>query len=130
MEKFTNYIINESLVELIEPKLEENNLIDINKKIIKMLEDTINSADVNIAKKFINNYLQDDEANYIIGFVNDSDVYDFYIKYIDVLDQILISNEHFTKTPNDLNVQSIYKYVIISTKIAVKQLLKDLVKYF
>lgn len=129
MRKFTNYIINESLVEEIEPKLEENTFLDINKKLINMLEESTSSSDSKIAKQFVEKYLQDDEANFIIGFVNDSDIYDFYIKYIDVIDQILITKEHFLKAPADLNIQSVYKYVIISTKIAVKQLLKDLIKY-
>jgi hypothetical protein len=129
MRKFTNYIITESLVEEVEPKLEENAFLDINKKLIEMIEESTSSSDSKLAKQHIEKYLQDEDANFIIGFVNDSDVYDFYIKYIDVIDQILITKEHFIKTPSDLNVQSVYKYVIISTKIAVKQLLKDLIKY-
>ena len=126
MKKFTNYIINESLSESVEPKLDDDVYLDINKKLLDMLEESINSNDAKLAKTFISKYLEDSEANYIVGLVNDSDIYDFYIKFIDVIDQILLEKEFFTKPPSDMNISSVYKYIIKATRTAVNTLLKKL----
>lgn len=126
MKKFTQ--INETLLTSLENKIESDVFLDIKKAIIEMLEKTTNSDDVKVAKTFVNSYLENDESNYLIGFVNDADIYDFYIKYIDVIDQILLEDVFFEKSPSDLGVQSVYRYIIVSTKTAVVKLLNELKK--
>ncbi len=126
MKKFTQ--INETLLTSLENKLDSDVFLDIKKAVIEMLEKTTNSDDIKVAKTFVNSYLENDETNYLIGFVNDADIYDFYIKYIDVIDQLLLKEEHFEKKPSELGVQSVYRYIIVSTKLAVVKLLTELEK--
>ena len=56
----------------------------------------------------------------INGLINDSDIWDFYIKYKDNIDELLNKDGFYEKSPEELNIFSLYDYIIEGTKEAVK----------
>lgn len=103
---------------------------ELKEAILKMVEDSISSTDPKLTKEFLEAYIKDDEKTLMVGFVNDSDIYDFYIKYTDLIDQILMDLNYFDEAPIDNNLYGVYDYVVGSTKIAVKKFVESLVKEF
>ena len=112
MKKFTIY-----LKEAEQPKLNSALANDIKEMITK-------SSDGR--NDFISDYKQDPDSNQIEGLINNSDIYDFYLKYMDEIDEILAKNDYYKKSPEELNVYSIYEYVIIATKEAVNYVINGL----
>ena len=104
-------------------KIETKTLTD---NIIEIFSESIGSDDKTLIKKAISSYISDEESIAIKGLVNDSDVYDFFVKYTTDIDNTLRDINHYDKSPNSLNALGIYDYIIISTKIAIKE---ELVKY-
>ena len=94
--------------------------IDLERDLKSMIEKSIKTSDLKTLEDFISAYKADPDKYQINGLINDSDVWDFYIKYKTEIDQILNKDEFYTKSPDDLNVFSLYDYVIEGTKEAVK----------
>lgn len=124
MEKFTNKykdFIFESLQEQLKNKINEpysslkRGILDL---LDKTLRDNTNLVDV---QNLIHNYIEDPDKNIINGFVDDSEQFDFYLKYQGDIDAICSETDFFTK---DHNVFSLYKYVIEGTKHGVTEALK------
>lgn len=115
--------------------LEIENDIDLNYDTIssnvnKILEDSLNSSDNSVKKDFIKSYLKDKESNSIQGFINDSDIFDFYILNKDDIDLILNEVNFFDDSPNSNSIYSLYDYIIFSTKRAFDEVLKYILEEF
>lgn len=92
----------------------------------KMIKDTVkDSVDV---KDFANKYLNNPGQVEIEGLINDNQVYEFWQKYENEIDEILNKIGFFSESPDDVNALGTYKYIIASTKAAVKEVVKMLVK--
>lgn len=114
--KFTK--INENLQNSldIDPELE-----DLQLDLLEIVDSSINSDDDSLKKETMESYTEDDSTT-IIGLVNDSDVFDFYLKHRNQIDIVLSNVDHFEKSPSDLSVNtSIYDYIIKSTKISIQE---------
>lgn len=96
--------------------------------ILELVKKTINSEDVSLIKDFIKTYIKNPEETNIDGLINDSDIYEFYLKNQTVVDKLLVDDEWFNITPSDKNVFSVYDYIIVSTKNAIKILVNELNK--
>ena len=111
MKKFTLYLKEAEEVK-IDAKLKDE-LLDMAKK-------SLNTSDEKTVNDFIEAFKSDSDKNQIEGLINDADVYDFYLKFMDEIDDILAKANFFEKSPKDLNTFSLYNYIIIGTKNAVK----------
>lgn len=96
--------------------------------ILELVKKTINSEDISLIKDFIKTYIKNPEETNIDGLINDSDIYEFYLKNQTVVDKLLVDDEWFNITPSDKNVFSVYDYIIVSTKNAIKILVNELNK--
>ena len=74
---------------------------------------------------FIESFIKDDDVK-IEGLINDSDVYDFYLKYIDDIDVILNDMSFFDESPSNQNVFGLYNYLVLGTNESVKEIVKNL----
>lgn len=74
---------------------------------------------------FIESFIKDSDTK-IEGLINDSDVYDFYLKYIDDIDVILNDINFFDESPASNNVFGLYNYLVSGTNEAVKEIVKNL----
>ena len=72
-------------------------------------------------QNLINDYIENPDKVTINGFVDDNEVFEFYLKYQANIDEICNETEFFTE---DHNVFSLYKYVIEGTKHGVTEALK------
>ena len=64
----------------------------------------------------------------IFFFINDSDIYEFYLKYRNNVDEVLSDSDFFEEKPSDLESFSLYDYLIVGTKKAVKSFIEMLNK--
>jgi len=116
MRKFTIY-----LKEAEEAKIDSN----LKDELTEMIKKSLNTSDNKTIEDFISAYKKDSERNQIEGLINDADVYDFYLKYMDEIDNILSDNNYYDESPRELNVFSLYKYVVIGTKKAVDYIINS-----
>jgi len=115
---------NEALKDDLADKLTSN--IEFKQSIIDMLEKSINSSEMNVLQEFIDSYLKDPDKTNIEGLINDSDVWDFYSKWTNEIDEILDKVKWFDEIPSENNSYGVYDFVIKSTKRAVKEAIADI----
>jgi hypothetical protein len=115
--------------EYIKEDSNENLVVDdISNDLIQMIEKSLNSSDSDTKEEFISAYLRDQEKNQIEGLINDSDVYEFYLKFRNTIDEILSKENFFEEKPSDLESFSLYDYLITGTKKAIIKVLEMLNK--
>jgi hypothetical protein len=117
--KFDNF-----LNEKIEMDFEKSETVK--NEILSMIEKSVNSNDMKLISTFIDSYIDKDSETIIEGLVNDSDVYDFYIKYTNEVDEVLNDIDFFKKNPNELGIISVYNYLVYATNIAVMSIVKKI----
>lgn len=111
MKKFTIYL-KESEEVKIDTKLKD--------ELLEMVKKSLNTSDSKTVNNFIEAFKMDSKKNQIGGLINDADIYNFYLKFMDEIDDILLKANFFVKSPKELNTFSLYSYIVISTKNAVK----------
>jgi len=93
--------------------------------ILELIDGTINSSEMVNYQNFINKYIEDSDT-VIENFVEDNDIFNFYLKYKGDIDELLTDNDFFNKTARENDVFSLYDYVIVGTKIAVTECMEIL----
>jgi len=127
MEKFTEKykdFMFESLQDQLKDKLTEK-YVSLKRGILDLLDKSVkdNTKLVNV-QNFINSYLKEPEKSNMIGFVQDSEIFDFYLKYQNNIDELCNDKNYFDEVPKSNNIFSLYKYIIEGTKFAVIETLK------
>ena len=108
MLKFTSYI------------KESEEYKDFNANLKDMIKKSLKTSDEKTINDFLVAYKKDPESNQIEGLINDSDIYDMYLKFTDDIDEILNDNDYYSESPKDMNIFSLYDYIIAGTKKAVE----------
>lgn len=90
----------------------------------KMIRDTI--GENGDTKDFAKKYVDSPERVEIEGLINDDQVHDFWLKYENEIDELLNKVKFFDESPNELNAIGTYKYIIVSTKRAVLEVVRML----
>ena len=75
---------------------------------------------------FIDKFLKEPDSTRIEGLINDSDIYEFYLKWRNDIDEILNAINFYDEVPSKLNVFSPYDYIITSTIKALNYVVKNL----
>jgi hypothetical protein len=120
LKNFDEYL-NENLESDI---LETNKLTDdyksLKKGIIELLDNTVEDSDklLNV-QNYMDSYINS-EDEILEGFIETSDIYDFYLKYQNDIDELLTDEEFFDEYPTEYNIYSLYDYLIEGTKKSVK----------
>ena len=73
---------------------------------------------------FKESFIKDPEKFKIEGLINDSDIYDFYLKHRNSVDEILNDIKFYDEIPSEMNVFGLYDYIIIGTMKSVQELVK------
>jgi len=79
-------------------------------------------------KSFVESYIKNPKEVKIEGLINDSDVYDFYLKYRNQIDECLNDIKFYDLNPSDLGTFGLYEYTINGTLSAVLEFVKELSK--
>ena len=130
IKKFDEYYpVNENLYDQISSKM-DSKYKSLKRGILDLIQQTNdNSDDLNLAIKTISDYVDEtSEAVVLTDFVEDVEIYDFYLKFQTDIDELLHDKKYFDKSPSDRSIYSLYDYVISGTKKAVKygmEILKD-----
>lgn len=124
MEKFTKIL--EALAEKLTTL--DSEYEDLQKDLIEKVETGTNSNDASLQLRTIENYIEDSETTTIVGLVNDSEIFDFYMKHRNQIDSLLSQGEHFTKSPESIGaLNSVYEYIIVSTKLGITEAFKKMI---
>lgn len=117
-----------TIKESLETSMLDNPDTDIlGKDLLDMVKNTTNSDDKDLAISLMRSFINDSSTT-IMGLVNDSEVFDLYMTHVADIDSILSDNVEFEKSPNELNMASIYDYLIEMTKVAVTYKFKDILE--
>ena len=126
-EKYRDFLY-ENLDDKFKDKLDEN-YISLKRGVLLLLEDSIDNTEelVNV-QNYIDKSIEDLDSNPLVSFIEDGEIFDFYMKYQADIDELCNNNSWFTKTASEENIFSLYQYIISGAKFAVKQCLKILKK--
>ena len=105
--------------------IEANKFQEVIDEIKSLIEKTIEKSG-GVLDTFIESYIKDPEEVKIEGLINDSDIYDFYLKYRNQIDDCLKDIKFYDRTATEVNAFSLYEYVIKGTNVAVKEFVSSL----
>jgi pectate lyase len=88
-----------------------------------MIEKTVEESGGEL-KSFIKSYTKNPKDVKVRGFINDADIYDFYLKWRNDIDEILNNLKFFDEVPTKNNAFGIYEYVIKGTEKAFLEIVK------
>lgn len=98
-------------------------------EVLEEIKEYINNTIENAGgeyQSFIDSYTKDPDEYEIEGLINDSDVYDFYLKHRNQIDEVLNSVKFYQTPPEENNVFGLYDFVIQGTQKAVSEFIKML----
>jgi hypothetical protein len=98
---------------------------EVTDEVKKMIETTIEKSGGEF-KSFVDSFIKNPDDVKIEGLINDSDVYDFYLKYRNQIDEVLNSVKFYGETPESMNVFGLYDFIIKGTQKAVSEFVKML----
>jgi hypothetical protein len=98
---------------------------EVTEEVKKMIETTIEKSGGEF-KSFVESFIKNPDDVKIEGLINDSDVYDFYLKYRNQIDEVLNSVKFYGETPESMNVFGLYDFIIKGTQKAVSEFVKML----
>ena len=100
---------------------------ELKNELIEMIKASLNTEDDKTFEDFIDAYNKNSEETQIEGLINDSDIYEFYLKWRNDIDDILSDINYYDEVPSELKVFSLYEYVIQGTKKSVTELVSMMV---
>lgn len=119
MKKFTNYI-TEALAA--DDPIFEGMVDDIR----NMIDETIKKSGGDDVKTFAKEFLRKPTEVKIEGLINDDQVYDFWLKYENEIDELLNKVDFFKESPDKLNSIGVYKYIMTATNRAILESIRKL----
>lgn len=114
--------INEDLKSDLSPKL-GSDYKELKEDIIEMIEKSLKTSDNKTFDDFVSAFIKDPEETKIEGLINDSDIYEFYLKYRNDVDELLSKLKFYDESPSDMSSFSLYDYVIRGTKRTILELM-------
>lgn len=103
--------------------LDDSKYTEVKEEINKMIENTIQKSGGEL-KSFIESFEKNPEDVKVEGFINDSDIYDFYLKFRNDVDEILNNIKFYDESPTEVNAFGLYEYVIKGTERAFMEVVK------
>jgi len=96
---------------------------DIIDEVKLMIEKTIENSGGEF-NSFVEEFKKNPEDVQIEGLINDSDIYDFYLKWRNDIDEILNDVKFFDESPTDINAFGLYEYLIKGTERCVLEVIE------
>jgi len=122
MKKFSieyPHYLYEALEDKVKEKLSEN-YSALKGGILELVENSVqDTTELINVQNFISDYIKEPDSTNLNNFVEDNDIFDFYLKYQVDIDQLCVDNGYFDDIPKNKNVFSLYNFVIEGTKFAV-----------
>jgi hypothetical protein len=96
---------------------------EIKDEIKSMIEKTIEKSGGEL-NQFVESFNKNPEDFKIEGFINDSDIYEFFLKWRNDIDEVLNDIKFFDENPVEINAIGLYDYVIKGTERAFQEVVK------
>lgn len=125
IKKYVQFITEDNEVPETEVQNQESNSdkdSDIKNEVKSMIDKTIEKSGGEF-KSFVDSFIKGDDVK-IEGLINDSDIYDFYLKWRNDIDEILNNSKFFDEVPSELNSFGLYDYMIKGTERAIQETVK------
>lgn len=113
----------ETNVDQQETDSDSSKFDEVKEEVRSMIQSTIEKSGGEFSS-FVDSFLKNPEDVKIEGFINDSDVYDFYLKWRNDIDEILNNVKFFGEVPTEINAFGLYEYVIKGTERAMNEIVK------
>ena len=110
--------------EVVKPQ-SDNKYTELKDEVKSMIEKTIEKSGGDF-ESFKDKFVKSPEVTKIEGFINDSDIYDFYLKFRNDIDELLNNVKYFDEVPSESNTLGLYDYIISGTERAVIEVVKTL----
>ena len=126
MKNFEEYFkLNEDLENDLKDKLSDE-YKPLKRAILTMIEKSVDEPEklLNV-QNYMDEYV-DNEDTILEEFVENADIYDFYLKHQTDIDDLLNDNEWFDKPPLEHNISSLFDYTVTGTKEAVKICIQEM----
>jgi len=104
-------------------KADSSKYTEIKDELKSMIEKTIDNSGGEF-KSFVDKFIQEPEDVKIEGLINDSDIYEFYLKFRNDIDELLNDLKFFGNAPTDINALGLYDYLIKGTQKAIEEAVK------
>ena len=104
-------------------KVDSSKYTEIKDEIKSMIEKTIEKSGGEFTS-FVDKFVKEPEDVKIEGLINDSDLYDFYLKFRNDIDEILNDIKFFGNAPSEVNAIGLYDYLIKGTQKAIEEAVK------
>jgi len=98
---------------------------EIKDELKSMIEKTIerSGGDFN---SFTDKFIKEPDDVKIEGLINDSDLFDFYLKWRNDVDPILNDMKFYDQSPSKLGALGLYEYVVKGTQKSIEEVVKGL----
>jgi len=110
----------EKFFEAEEAGLDSSKYTEIKKELKEMIENTVKNSGGSYGS-FVKEFAKNPEDVRIEGLINDSDIYDFYLKYRNDIDELLNDLKFFGESPSSVNAIGLYDYLIKGTQKAIEE---------
>lgn len=91
----------------------------------KKIESTIEKSGGEF-ESFVEKFIKNPKDVKIEGVINDSEIYEFYLKFRNDIDEILNNSNYFDEIPSENNAFGLYEYVVKGTSKAIEEVVKML----
>jgi hypothetical protein len=118
LRKFSQ-LIKENNEDLKNRITDHKDFYEIKEELKSMIKNTIDKSGGEY-KSFIESFIKNPKDVKIEGLINDSDIYDFYLKWRNDIDEILNDYNFFDEVPSDMNSFGLYDYIIKGTQKAIE----------
>jgi deoxyribodipyrimidine photolyase len=126
IKKYLQFIKESKLTKsTVEKSQDSNKYTELKDEVKSMIEKTIEKSGGEF-KSFVDKFIKSPEDVKIEGFINDSDVYEFYLKFRNDIDELLNNIKYFNEVPSESNTFGLYDYIINGTERAVSEIVKEL----
>jgi hypothetical protein len=97
--------------------------IEVIDEIKNLIKNTIDKSGGEF-DSFVESFTKNPEEVKIEGLINDSDIYDFYLKYRNQIDEVLSSIKFYQLSAEEMNVFGLYDYTIMGTQKSIEEFVK------
>jgi len=118
IKRYLQYIKEEN-----ENQLDSSKYTELKDELKTMIEKTIEKSGGEFAS-FVDKFVKEPENVKIEGLINDSDLYDFYLKFRNDIDEILNDIKFFGNAPSEVNAIGLYDYMIKGTQKSIEEAVK------
>ncbi len=123
IKRYSQFINEAELPDIEEAQSNDSKYTEIKEEIQSMIDNTIEKSGGEL-KTFIESFEKNPEDVKIEGFINDSDIYEFYLKFRNDVDEILNNLNFYDESPTEVNAFGLYEYVIKGTERAFMEVVK------